>query len=113
MWIFLPTGGFLSIVKKPEDEARGTVTVRARVRADLIELREHFLPALGSIDSAAGTDYPHRAVVLAADFEQAMAAMARAVTYSNFKSEVSRVKGSGRARVYHLVWSLLLKLQRS
>jgi hypothetical protein len=112
MWVIMPTGGFLSAVRKPEDEGVGTLTIRARVKADLIELRENFLPALGPIQAGGGTDYGFRASAKADDFAEAMAAMARAVTYSNFKDEVARVKGSGRARTYHTIWSVLLKLQQ-
>ena len=34
MWLLTPTG-FFSIVRKPQDAAAGTLTVRSRVRADL------------------------------------------------------------------------------
>lgn len=112
MWVMMPSGGFISVVRKPGDEARGVVTIRSRSKADLVELRDNFLPQLGAIESGTGTDYPHRAVVHGQDLEKAMATMARAVTYSNYKGEVARVKGSGRARVYHDVWAALLKLQR-
>ena len=111
MWVIMPTGGFLSAVRKPGDEAEGTLTIRARVKADLIELREHYLPALGQIQAGGGTDYGFRASAKVEEFAEAMATMARSVTYPNFKDEVARVKGSGRARTYHTVWSVLLKLQ--
>jgi hypothetical protein len=39
MWLITPTG-FFSIVQKPSDEAADTLTVRARVRQDLVALRE-------------------------------------------------------------------------
>lgn len=112
MWVIMPTGGFLSAVRKPEDEGAGTLTIRARVKADLVELREHYLPALGPIQAGGGTDYGFRASAKADDFANAMANMARSVTYPSFKDEVARVKGSGRARTYHTIWSVLLKLQR-
>lgn len=112
MWVLMPSGGFISTVRKPSDEPRGTVTIRARVKADLIELRDNYLPALGPIEAGAGSDYAFRAVAKVDDYADAMAAMARAVTYPNFKDRVGAVKGSGRARTYHTLWSVLLKLQR-
>ena len=112
MWGLMPTGGFISVVRKEADAGSGTVTIRARVKADLIELREHYLPPLGAIQAGGGTDYGFRASAKADDFADAMAAMARAVTYSNYKDEVARVKGSGRARVYHSCWSILLRLRQ-
>lgn len=112
MWVCMPTGGFISVVQKEGDAGAGAVTIRARVKADLIELRQHFLPGLGAILAGGGTDYGFRASAQVDDFAAAMAAMARATNYPNFKDEVVRVKGPGRARVYHTVWSVLLKLQQ-
>ncbi|MDI3384013.1 hypothetical protein ACFPPF_21950 [Xenophilus aerolatus] len=81
MWVFTPAGGFVSVVREREDAARGTVTIRPRVKQDLVDLRQ-FIASMDQIESGAGSDYEHRLVVAAADFEAGMAAMARAVTYS-------------------------------
>ena len=113
MWILMPSGGFISAVRKPADEARGTVTIRARVRADLVELRDNFLPGLGTIEAGGGTDYAYRAVATADDFADACAAMAKAVEYRNYKDHVAAVKGKARAGVYGRLWSALLSLQRA
>ena len=43
MWLITPTG-FFSIVQKPGDAAANTLTVRARVRQDLVMA---FAPAPG------------------------------------------------------------------
>lgn len=112
MWILLPTGGFISAVRKPADEAHGTTTIRARVKADLVELRTNYLPGLGPIESGGGTDYAYRAVAKADDFAAACSAMARNVTYSNYKDHVASVKGKARAGLYGNLWGLLLDLQR-
>src|SRR5262249_11648333 len=48
MWLMTPLG-FFSIVCKPDDKGRGTLTIRARVKSDLEALRREFLPALGPI----------------------------------------------------------------
>jgi hypothetical protein len=48
MWLITPIG-FFSIVRKPDGQRVGTLTVRARVRGDLEALRGLYLPGLGSI----------------------------------------------------------------
>lgn len=112
MWILMPSGGFISAVKKPDDEGRGTLTVRARVRDDLVELREHYLPEMSAIREGGGTDYPYRAKAKVEEFAQACAAMARAVEYQNYKGHVAVVKDKARANVYGRLWSTLLGLER-
>lgn len=61
MWLINPIG-FFSIVQKPEDKRRGTLTVRARVRGDLVALRQHYLPGLGPVQESQDSDYRFRAV---------------------------------------------------
>ena len=111
MWLMMPTGGFVSVVCKAEDAARGTVTIRGRQRGDLAEL-EAFVSPLGPIEAGGGTDYGFRVVVPRAAFEAGVQAMARAVDYPSYKDHVAVTKGGGRARVYHMVWTILRKLQR-
>jgi hypothetical protein len=111
MWI-LSRYGFFSIVEKPEDRARGTLTVRARVREDLDELREHMMASLGPTTETTGTDYRFRAIAPRADVANALAQLAADIDYSNFKDEVERRQGTQRADVYAQVWSCLLPLQR-
>jgi hypothetical protein len=60
MWI-MTTFGFFSIVEKPQDEASGMLTIRARVDGDLEALRDRHLPTLGPIEVDGGTDYKYRA----------------------------------------------------
>lgn len=112
MWILMPSGGFISAVRKPADEGHGTLTVRARAYDDLVELREHYLPGMEAIQEGGGTDYPYRAKAKVEDFAQACAAMARAVEYRNYKSHVAEVKGKTHANVYGRLWSALLGLQK-
>jgi hypothetical protein len=109
MWVFTPIG-FFSVVQK-----RGTahLTVRARVLADLDGLRKRYLPSLSKTVATPSADYPFRATVSHADWGKAMARMSGDVNYHNFKSEVERVQGAGRAAVYHAVWAELLELQRA
>jgi 8-oxo-dGTP pyrophosphatase MutT (NUDIX family) len=110
MWILTPFG-FFSIVRKPGDAGAGTLTVRARVRADLEALREACLPGLGAIVAHAGTDYPYRAQVPRGELAQALASVVSGIDYGNFKDEVSRRQGAARAKAYSKVWSVLFDLE--
>ena len=110
MWIMTKLG-FFSIVEKPEDRKTGNLTVRARVRADLENLHKQFLPGLGPIQEDAGTDYRYRAKAKKADVAAALACLTESVDYANFKDEVAKRQGKGRAGVYGKVWSALYQLQ--
>ncbi len=110
MWLLTPIG-FFSIVCKPEDVSTGTLTVRARVKADLENLRAHLLPELGEIRKSPHNDYRYRAQAPRGAVAQAMARSIEQLGYSNFKSEVGRKQGHERAGVYHDVWDVLYNLQ--
>lgn len=110
MWLITPIG-FFSVVQKPADAAAGTLTIRARVRADLDALRAHYLPGMGAISESPANDYRFRAVAPRAEVAAAMAAMVNALDYSNFKSRVAKVQGAARAHLYHDVWDVLYRLQ--
>ena len=112
MWLITPTG-FFSVVQKPGDVAANTLTVRARVRQDLVTLREQFLPGLGKIEESSSNDYRFRAVVPRAEVAAAMAQMVNSLDYSNVKSQVAKVQGTTRAHLYHDVWDVLYRLQKS
>ena len=60
MWIITPTG-FFSIVQKPADIPANTLTIRARVAADLDALRRTELPLLGPVTESSYNDYRFRA----------------------------------------------------
>ncbi len=105
---FYPKAGFFSVVQKPGD---ADLTVRARVAADLDRLRELYLPKLSPTIAHAGTDYPFRAKASRAAFSVAMAKLAEAIDYSNFKNEVAKVSGKKRAAIYGGVWQHLLALE--
>lgn len=113
MWL-ITTFGFFSVVQK-----RGTthLTIRSRVRGDLEQLKQRYLPSLGPIqdshESGKHTDYRYRA---AADHEAvalAMAAAVRDIGYDNFKNEVGKRQGYDRAEVYSSVWGCLYELQQA
>jgi len=109
MWIFSKIG-FYSAVQKPDSPV---ITIRARVTQDLDRLREMYLPNLSPNASQPDTDYPVRAYATPEDWANAVAAMARDIDYSNFKSEVMRLQGSARMDAYHNVWEALLDLQET
>lgn len=103
MWIFTVIG-FFSIVQKPADSAAGTLTIRARSKGDLQNLREQYLPALGTISHSDRADYRYRATASRADIARAMQRLVMDIDYPNFKNEVERRQGAGRCQIYHDVW---------
>jgi hypothetical protein len=111
MWLMTPIG-FFSIVRKPNDLATNTLTIRSRIRSDLEDLRKRYLPGLSEIEENAGTDYRYRATALRSDVSTAFAKMVQDLNYENFKDEVAHKQGEGRERVYEKVWSVLRSLQR-
>lgn len=110
MWLITPIG-FFSVVQKPADVAAGTLTVRARVRADLEALRAHHLPGLGEVVESHTNDYRFRAVAPKQEVANAMAAMVNGLDYSNFKDRVAQTQGTHRSDLYHGVWDVLYRLQ--
>jgi 8-oxo-dGTP pyrophosphatase MutT (NUDIX family) len=112
MWLMTPQG-FFSIVQKPDDAKRGTLTVRARVASDLDNLRNGPLPALGPTIFNAGTDYAARAIAPRQDVANALAELVMSLDYANFKTEVAKRQGAHRAHVYGRVWHELYELQSS
>ncbi len=110
MWLITPIG-FFSIVQKPGDKGKDTLTIRARVRSDLEALRDRYIPSLGEIKESPDNDYRFRAIAPRADVAAAAAAMVSDLDYSNFKSEVGKQQGARREMLYHGVWDVLYQLQ--
>ncbi|WP_201451534.1 hypothetical protein [Hydrogenophaga sp. BPS33] len=111
MWLVTPVG-FFSVVRKPTDIKKKTLTVRARVRADLEALKVQFLPELSAIQESTTNDYRFRAVAPQVAVAEAMSRLVEDLDYDNFKNEVAERQGRARADLYHDVWSVLYKLQR-
>lgn len=111
MWLFT-NFGFFSIVRKPEDESAGTLTVRSRVKSDLEALRDKYLPKMGSITANAGSDYRYRAKAPREAVAEAMLQAVRDLDYSNFKDSVAKNQGHDRTHLYHKVWDVLYALQK-
>lgn len=111
MWI-VSTLGFFSIVEKPWDPKTGTLTVRARARQDLEQLRDAVLPELGAIREDDGSDYRFRAQAPKAAVANALRQLAERIDYDNFKDAVGDRQGEERAHVYHDVWAALFRIQK-
>jgi hypothetical protein len=112
MWLISPSIGFVSVVQKPWDREAGTLTIRARVGADLDILRAKYLPELGPTADDPKADYRYRATVSREALQRAVAAIAGDIQYSNMKEEVGRVQGMEREVVYAGVWHQLRRLQQ-
>ena len=110
MWL-MTSIGFFSIVQKPDDRTRNTLTIRTRVKGDLEALRQGYLPDMGEILEHQGTDYRYRAVAPKASVASALSQLTLNLDYDNFKDEVRRVQGDERARTYGEVWCALYRLQ--
>jgi ADP-ribose pyrophosphatase YjhB (NUDIX family) len=110
MWV-ITNFGFYSIVEKPDDQQDCTLTIRARVKTDLEDLRERYLPTLGLISEDTGTDYKYRARAPRLDISSALSQIALDIDYSNFKNSVAETQGADRAKLYHRLWDVLYGLQ--
>jgi hypothetical protein len=108
MWL-MTTFGFFSIVQKPNDTM---LTIRARVKSDLENLRKQYLPTLGEIEEHTGTDYEYRARASKEAVSEAVRRIALHIDYGNFKDTVNRRQGRQRASLYGKVWTDLQGLQR-
>ena len=107
MWL-LTNFGFFSVVQK---EGETLLTVRARDRQDLLNLKASCLPSLGEIEESAHSDYRFRARVPREVFADALRQIVLDIDYPNFKNSVAARQGKARARIYGEVWSKLMALQ--
>jgi hypothetical protein len=107
MWL-MTRYGFFSMVQKPGDK---DLTIRARARADLENLRVRYLPSMGEIRENEGTDYRYRAGASHAAVADAIRASVMDIDYANFKDTVANEQGAKRARVYGRIWEVLWAVQ--
>lgn len=109
-WTMWPQG-FVSIVEKPSDVGKGTLTVRARDKKSL----EAFAVMAGrtgfKAKFAMETDYPYRTVATHAEVDAFYLKVREQTTYSNFKTEAQRVRGKQFAGALSSVWNAMLKLE--
>ncbi len=112
MWI-ITTFGFFSAVEKDEDKGTPFLTVRARVRGDLVNLLKRSngrgrKPKI--VDDNRG-DYRYRVRVRRGVLARIVSDELLGLDYSNFKDEVKARQGARRETVYHRVWHELAELQ--
>jgi hypothetical protein len=108
MWL-MTNFGFFSIVKK---EGETYLTVRARAKQDLLNLKARYLPAVEAIEESDYTDYRYRVRVPQEAFAEALRVIALDIDYPNFKNSVAATQGKARAKLYEDIWVRLLDLQR-
>jgi hypothetical protein len=111
MWLIAPSLGFFSIVRKPWDVEPDTLTIRARVRQDLVNLKDKYIHDLSDITDDPRADYLCRATAPRMSVASAMAALTADTDYENVKARAAQVHGDERALAYHGVWSALRRLQ--
>ena len=107
MWILTPLG-FFSVVQK---QGESDLTIRSRVRSDLLRLQRHYLFQMTDPVSHEGTDYPWRSRCSHEAFSEAMKKMALHIHYANFKDEVAHSNGKPRAHRYAKVWQTLYGME--
>ena len=107
MWL-MTDFGFFSIVQK---EGEQNLTVRARVKQDLLNLKERYLPGLQAIEETQYADYRYRVRVQREIFAEVLRDIALDIDYPNFKNSVARRQGKARALAYEDVWQRLYGLQ--
>ena len=107
MWI-ITAQGFYSIVKKAGDPP-GMLTIRARVKNDLLNLQSK-LPSMSSIVESDDSDYRYRAFAKPEDVAQAVSDMIMKIDYPNFKNKVSD-GNLYRGAVYSSVWGELMRIE--
>jgi hypothetical protein len=108
MWL-MTTIGFFSVVQKGTD--RDVLTVRARSRQHLQQLKRQCLPGL-TIVAGGGSDYPFRTEVRRADWLAAVQALTTEINYPNFKNAATRQLGQGYHETLMQVWTAMLALER-
>ena len=99
---------WVSVVRKPTDERQNTLTVRARVRADLEQLKASYLPELGPVLENSSTDYRYRAGAPQAAVAQAMARLVADLDYDNFKNRIAESRGHAFHDALSNVWTDML-----
>jgi hypothetical protein len=109
MWV-VSRAGFYSVVQKVGDPG---LTVRARVRQDLVNLLS-YLPGAASayeIRESPTNDYGYRLQCSHKEWAEALAALALEIDYDNFKSEIGKLDRK-RESILHKVWDALYDLTR-
>ena len=107
MWL-ATTHGFYSVVEHRDDPDH--LLVRARVHQDLEALADQ-IPGIEPYETPEG-DYRWRAEVTREQWRDAVAKLAMAIDYPNFKNAVDDRQGREREEIYSGVWAQLKTLQQ-
>lgn len=106
MWLVSTQGFYSAVAHRNHPDF---VIVRARTREDLEALRRQ-IPEIEPFEDASA-DYRHRALVSRAEWVAAVAQLASAIDYDNFKSAVAKRQAPERSALYGRIWAELLRLQ--
>jgi hypothetical protein len=104
MWVVTKAGFFSAVQKFNSDD----LTIRARVREDLVHLLDYLprSPESYQITATPQQDYEYRLICHHEDWAQALALLGKEIDYDNFKSEIGRTDPK-RESILHSVWSAL------
>ena len=111
MWI-MTSFGFFCVVSRPGDEEGGTRTVQGRVKADLEQLRDRYLPGAGAITEDRRGECRYSFRVGAAELTSALAGIAGEIDYDSLCSAVKERQGWARFDIYDQVRAILRDLSR-
>ena len=108
MWL-VTQHGFYNVVQYPEDKRTDLLTIKARRKGDLVELRK--LIALGKIEDGAetGADYRYRVKAMRSDVQAGMGEMIGRIDYAKTKGRVHEVHPD-REEIYLSTWNVLCEL---
>jgi hypothetical protein len=88
MWL-ITKFGFFSVVEKPSDQGEGSLTIRARSKKDLMNLKKNYLPEMSEIETSDNTDYKYRATAPRKYIAEAFMQAIQDIHYSNFLKNFS------------------------
>lgn len=106
MWL-MTRYGFVSIVEKPEDRDRGTLTARARDRRSLEAFAHHAGHPTYKAKLDIATDYPYRRVFERNEVINAMISLVDDIDYTNFKNAAKAELGAVYASALGRVWGTM------
>lgn len=108
MWTITTQGAYSTVAHRSKP---GTLLVRCRVQEDLRNLEAQVPGVKDRMYEDRSADYPWRAEVSIEEWAMALARLACAIDYDNFKNAVSKRQGAARSSIYHGVWNVLTKLE--
>lgn len=108
MWIVTKIG-FFNIVCQDDDEKRERLTIKARSKDDLINVRG-YIPFDGEIEESQVTDYRFRVKVLKRSALSLVEQLADEIDYPKTKPALAK-KFPERSDIYLRVWDNLYHLQ--